>query len=325
MNWLETHLREFVFPQLLQYRKENAAPFTTSGRLFAPLEPFTGKINPASGCMYTEMGMLKAFIKSIGLWERLVTKSQLNLYSYDRYKNWGPLFDSNFKKFNVRNISFDGNHKLVVPPTMFKFSENQILHTLLKNSVRSLRAQKKRVIFLGRDVWAWYVVAQQLGLDAVFDPRVSRNVAVYDTAVRQVCEELGLKEGDLIFDTGFAGTIPRLFRAYTRINFESVLLSSGTGLTYVSQQFPSAKLARNRALFIEYLPKYFQSGRVVNGEIQQPMASLAEFVMAALLTIWTYKYISPNWIAPPAYLKDAAPRPGLSIKEALNSVSMFNH
>lgn len=285
MNWLETHLRTFVFPQLLRYAKENGDTPPETNQLL----PFTGKINPASGCMYEEFGLLKTFLKSTGLWERLV-QPKFKVSAFDQ------IGIENFKRFKIETISTDGHHALLIPPDLAKFNANQIIHVLLKNSIRNLRGQNSRIIFLGRDVWPWYVVAQRIGLNSIFDPRVSRTVANNKDAAQQISQELGLQSFDVIFDTGFAGSIHRAFSNHTGLKLGNLMLSSSLPQT---TQFPNATLARNRALFLEYLPKYFGTGRVTDGQIKQPLAPLYEFVSAAMLTIWAYKFVSPNFIEAP--------------------------
>jgi len=55
-----------------------------------------------------------------------------------------------------------------------------------------------------------------------------------------------------------------------------------------NQLFPQRKKARNEALDTEYLPKYFKSGLIKDGEVKQFLSEPQEIVLAAILTsdIW---------------------------------------
>jgi hypothetical protein len=92
----------------------------------------------------------------------------------------------------------------------------------------------------------------------------------------------------LVFDTGFSGTI---WAAICRVSQKSpqLLLLSGK-----NQIFPKHSGSRQKALAIEYMPKYWQSGRVEDDAPAQYLSRLDEFVKAAILTIWLWHHVSPR-------------------------------
>jgi hypothetical protein len=100
-------------------------------------------------------------------------------------------------------------------------------------------------------------------------------------------------DGDILFDTGFAGTIHRYVQDFCGRNLENLMFSAGR---VQNQQFPNYGLSRNRALALEYLPKYFKTGTIREGKVVQELASLPEFISAAALTILFWYHESPAWI-----------------------------
>lgn len=306
MNWLDTHLRTFVFPNLLRYKKLLSVFGQSIGQILTlkaygqasedALPVFTGEIRPASGCMYEEFGKVKSMLQSLNLWEQLIREDGTNRCNYSTYSTSikKRTLAEQFNAFNIDDITrSEYSHELMKSVYLKNYNHNQIIHTLLKNTVRSLRSRKARVVFLGRDVWSWYVVAQQIGLNSIFDPRVSREIARDRDSILRIANELKLQDEDVLFDTGFAGTIHRQVSQHTGLKLTNLMLSCHSDEVKL---FPTQALSRNRALFLEYLPKYFTSGRVNGNEIHQTMTSLNEFVRATLTTIWAYKFISPNMI-----------------------------
>lgn len=319
MNWLELHLRNFVLPVLKSNMKATA------------LTPFTGVLNPASNCQWRETGILKTALKSWGLWAP-TTWSKVS-----------PAVQNAFLEFDLAKVASAGesSHQLSRKPSHELFSSEQIFHTTIKNSVKKLRRDLKsgkKLLLLGRDVWLWAVLCEKYGVPYVYDPRVSRNVANNSIVFAKILSDLGTHEGDVLFDTGFAGTIHRCAEQASGFHLVNLMLSAHNN---ENQQFKNNGLIRNRALVAEYTPKYFKSGRVqgqkslglgdllkakLNSEpldadnakepktesiLIQTYTDVNEFVACALLTIWMWNYESPAWI------------PGPSVPEGLRKKS-FN-
>jgi len=140
-------------------------------------------------------------------------------------------------------------------------------------------------------------------------------------------QDNGVTGNELFVDTGFAGSVPAGIQnilnehwEYPRpkdkkeIKVKSILVSQSTGerrqdlepiYTHVphpklkgnvrrdpskrpNQIFPNRKRAREEALVIEYLPKYFCSGSMYYGEVYQVLAELPEIISAAIITslVW---------------------------------------
>jgi hypothetical protein len=299
MNWLESHLRSFVFP-MLQYW------FSNGVRIPEGKDFYKGEIRPANDCQFPETGMLKAFLKSTGLWKTYCTKKQGYVSSllYARLNLEKEYVDRNssFKNF-VPSFTDDGTHSLLKFSQHSGFTEADILHTTVKNSVKNLRALTAdrgcKVVLLGRDVWIWSVLCEKMGVPYVYTPIVSRLVAREFYPFVDIVRSLNLKEGDIVFDTGFAGTIYRAVKDIVRdVDIECIMFSAHDKQF---QQFKNHGLARNRALCLEYLPKYFKTGTVRNERAVQELADLESFVDCALLTIWAWHYESPTWITGPRY------------------------
>jgi hypothetical protein len=213
------------------------------------------------------------------------------------------------------------------------YSDLDIAHTIVKNSVKRLKeltVDGSKVLLLGRDVWLWAVIGEKMGLRYVYDPRVSRGVAAEHAEMKSILETLDVKNNDIVFDTGFSGTIHRHCQAASdsglrqegifgnrnwlnssdpftyaqkeRVQLRNLMLSSGYK---ENQMFPNHGLARNRALFIEYLPKYYKTGFIDRtGRARQELSSVDEIVNCALMTIWAWNYESPSWIKGPVVSRD---------------------
>jgi hypothetical protein len=116
--------------------------------------------------------------------------------------------------------------------------------------------------------------------------------------LKKIMREWGSLEDALVFDTGFAGSIHRALCRASGMELGNLMLS--TSLTNPDgkscQIFPSHQGARAKALSIEYLPKYYRTGTVRDGEPVQFLSDLGEFLRAALLTVWIWKYKSSRFI-----------------------------
>jgi len=178
-----------------------------------------------------------------------------------------------------------------------------VIHTMVKNSFKALRRILKkpgrRLILPGRDVWLWSVMCHKMGIDHVFDARISRGVARDHKVLAKIIQPWHLNQNTIIFDTGFAGSIYNHICAASRKTPINLMLSTHrlapNGKS--EQLFPNHKGARAKALAIEYLPKYQKTGTIRGDKPVQWLGTLDEFIRAAILTIWFWHYESPAWIA----------------------------
>src|SRR4051812_1571119 len=182
MDWLEKHLRYFILPKLQCVLGLN----DRAG-------PFKGTLRADKAAEFKEGGMLLTFIKSCrGLGE----------LDYDTRRA--------FSCFAVKNGE-EGHSELHTRENISHLSHNAIVHTTIKNSVKDLIKQTKQtdktVFLLGRDVWLWAVIGEKMGLRYRYDPRVSRNVVRQEALIKDLVTAHGIKDGDIVFDTGFGGTI----------------------------------------------------------------------------------------------------------------------
>jgi hypothetical protein len=172
-------------------------------------------------------------------------------------------------------------------------------HTVIKNTWRAIKknAQGKQILLPGRDVFVWEILARRENYPTIFMPECSRQTVRHIAKTR-----LGLKslQNVYLFDTGFAGSIPRA------LGTKSFSLLSSNNLPNQKigvQVFPRLTFSRGLALKIEKSPKYWESGRLVNdyGEdgkdvVHQALSDPMEFILAARLTVEVYKNSSPRFI-----------------------------
>ncbi len=306
MNWLERHLREFVFPSLKLFSSQKAAaaagkapyvhptlgsllkakiygydtPERASFQVPANLEPMQGEIRPMkikNNSLPGEVGLLFSVLKSMNLWKNLPSTVTCLASSTLR---------SDLNLVGSRSITMIDH----------RYNPSDHAHWYLKSCVKALRRRLKgtgnKAILLGRDVWLVSVLCERMGVPYVYDPRVSRQVADGPNMVN-LLPGYCLKEGDILFDTGFAGSIHRAVSEVSDVHLGNLMMSAHNK---DNQVFPNSGIARNYALFIEYLPKYFETGRNRGGEVVQHYADLPEFVEATLGTIWAWHNESPSEI-----------------------------
>lgn len=291
-SWIERHTRGFILNGL-------------RGSLSLP--PAKCNHRPASDCRFPELGIIKSALKS---WKH--TSSAL--YSGQKLPSvWNYLADRDQFMFESRtgdsfpllqNTDIYSSHYISTYQSHAMYSGFTLVHTMIKNSVRDLRKrlpQGCKVILLGRDVWLWAVLCEKMNVPYSYSPSVSRNVVYSEEALRQVMRHIPLADGDILFDTGFAGTIHKYVSQYhSNIRLENVMFSAANK---EFQQFRNYGLARNRALVIEYLPKYYNSARIWDGKVVQELASFREFLKASVLTILFWYHESPAWLPGPKFVR----------------------
>jgi hypothetical protein len=169
------------------------------------------------------------------------------------------------------------------------FSPNDM--SVIKNMWRKVKceANGKPILLAGRDVFVFEVLARREHFPTTFRPDISRHT------VSKVKEDYS---GYFLFDTGFAGSIPKGLSIgnYTMASsLKNRVSNRGLLKTETNQAFPRMKGARSLALKIEYTPKYWKAGywRDETG-ISQVFTDPDEFLRAAHLTIEIFTDSSPR-------------------------------
>jgi hypothetical protein len=169
--------------------------------------------------------------------------------------------------------------------------------TVIKNIWRSVKknAKGRQILLPGRDVFIFEVLARRENYPTVFSPECSR------MTVRHLMEKWWNMRDLYLFDTGFAGSIPRNLRT-KRFGLMSHAVRDSD-----NQIFPRLTMSRGLALKIESTPKYWESARmvdefsisgyhVIGSAIHQDMSSPSEFLRAACLTIEIYTNSAPKFV-----------------------------
>lgn len=179
------------------------------------------------------------------------------------------------------------NHEAIQEPLSY-FEQEEL--TIIKNAWRSIKkdARGRTILLPGRDVFIFEVLARREGYPTTFIPECSR------MTVAELAKTLDVSNCYL-FDTGFAGSIPRALR------MENFKLLSHHEHDSRKQIFPRLTMSRHLALKIEGTPKYWESGRlsimgIQDNEVVQPLSKIHEFIEAARLTIAIYKNSAPKFI-----------------------------
>lgn len=173
------------------------------------------------------------------------------------------------------------------------------IHSLIKSTVKSLKSQLdhgNRVFLLGRDVWFWVPICVKMDVPFYFDSRVSRIVAGSSTnptaALRDLLQDSEIKDGDIVFDTGFAGSIYKATVSASGKELKNLMLSA---ISKEDQIYPNLGLARPIVLSVEYLTKPFKTGRIApGGGISQSLASKEDIFTWILTTIGFWHLESPK-------------------------------
>jgi hypothetical protein len=313
VSWLRNHVRHFVVPTIKTLAKRNGLE-THDHHVRA----FVGKLRPSSKCKYYEAGLVYAAASSflrkgdqtrdvaLGLCRQLggpnTAEFVYELDSQDRVRKLGRYYDD-----------VDGA---------------DVLHSFLCNSMRALRRLLRepdaRIIYPGRDVWAYEVMSQRASVPSIYDSRVSREIDSYTDVFKPVVESWDVPDWSKViaFDSGWRGTVPRAIGRAAGQDQITILMMSATDEKL--QLFGGHTGSRAKALALEYLAKYRQRCTVKNGEPHQPFADLHEFIKAALLTIWLWHHKSPRFL--PSWREPPPPKPMLPAPMKRGTFgSSFNH
>ncbi|HEY1249192.1 MAG TPA: hypothetical protein VGE97_09405 [Nitrososphaera sp.] len=191
--------------------------------------------------------------------------------------------EDHLENFVLPQISSEGQPFDNLQPLGYFRSEEL---TIIKNQWRAVKrsAEGRTILLPGRDVFVFEILARREDYPTIFMPECSR-MTVHEIA-KTIDKEL------FLFDTGFAGSIPR------GLGIQTFKLMSYRDMTnnVAVQVFPRLSFSRGLALKIEASPKYWESGRIVDDCVLQPFSHHYEFLNAARLTIEVYKNSAPKFI-----------------------------
>jgi len=301
VSWLRNHIRFFVIPGIRAILRQKRTAIEDLEQ-----KPITG-LRPAKGCFSPEAGLVYAALSS------MVPNGAVTRQKRPPGGNPGAPPIAGFEKDVLLDVikrcdpdQFCTNqdytkYDLKLEPGLKWYD---VVHSIMKNSFKALakRCDGQTIIFPGRDVWAWEVFARKNNFAAIYDPRISRDVAADADVLRKIVKEWGVTlEGSVVFDAGYEGSVWKAFCAIANGPVINVMLSTkledkdSTGRKRSCQVFPMHRGARAKALTHERLPKYFSRGAVKDGKPVQWLSDLDEFIRAAAYTIWLWHYQSPNF------------------------------
>lgn len=287
-------MQEFVLPGLRTLSRGGREVFARD------LRPITKKVRPSTKCKYLETGLIYAQVSSILPKSHSSRELLLDICRTLGTADEPQLIYNLDSQDRVRAL---GNHYEGIEGA-------DVLHSFLSNCVRQLRTQvrdpKARIIYPGRDVWAFEVLSQRMGVRSLYDSGVSRDIATNQAVIKKVVETWPIPNWHraIAFDSGYAGTVPRAIGRAAGLDRVNIVMLSAEDVE--EQVFPGHTGSRAKALALEYCAKYRKRAIVCDGEIHQPLAMFEEFVKAALLTIWLWHHVSPKRL--PSWQARTAPR-----------------
>lgn len=288
MSWLRDHFYRFVYPALAAARLEKNPRSMDIEKHFPVAIPEVPEDKWTN--LPSELRKLKALDESL--------KAQ---------KKSKPSFDSSSYVWSYDNEKWTPN------------SRGKVHFDLIREALLSAESTRKalgcsKLLFAGRDVWAFEIMAQKRGIPSLFMPEISRKVVQNKEALAALVKQYGFTGEELLVDTGFAGSIPRNMNEKLGCNLKFILLSQdsimsfmgpksdvgghvGIGLPFTrhkederallrpNQIFPNRSNVRGEALEIEYLPKYWASGTIDNiymmpnsDVFDRPLASVIQYL-----------------------------------------------
>jgi len=305
MSWLRNHIRCFVVPGL-KALSESKGPLckptwswmegvTRTSISSSSIHPLKVNLRPSKKCKYTEAGLVYSAICSFFREEPHIAKKV----------GYSKTPEKSFKK-QALDILRECDSKHFMPQSLgvtsnacSSYKVEDIIHSILKSSWKSLKeiAQGKTIILPGRDVWPWEVFARKNNYPTIYDPRISRILSGDKEVLREICKTWDVDFNKvIIFDTGFAGSIPAAISSVVGTEVKFLLLSSNNRGAKWTQLFPNHRGSRSKVLCIEYFPKYFKTGTVDKGLPVQYLSYPLDFVKSAAFTIWLWHNKSPRFI-----------------------------
>jgi len=294
MSWLKKHVRQFVLPTIKTLAKRDGLE-----TFDYDVKTFDGKLRPSQKCRFYETGLVYAACASVLRKNDPVREVALGLC-----QKVGLPGDNEFV------YEFDSQNRVRDLGRHYRDADGaDVLHSFLCNSLRALKQEVRdkdaRVIYPGRDVWAFEVMSKRVGLLSVYDPRVSREIDGNEDIFKPIVKSWDIPDWRkaLAFDSGYMGTVPRAIGRAAGIENINVLMMSAKDSKL--QLFSGHTGSRAKALSLEYMAKYRKRCLLRQGQPHQPFASLEEFIKAALLTIWLWHHKSPRRL--PSW-QDAVPQ-----------------
>ena len=259
MTWLKDHITKYVLPGM-----------------------GVRSAKPSSKVAWPEAGMIYNALRSKGGDKEL---EELCVW----IPEGGPVGRASIHQLATSRTGLKklGNHVGIPGPL--------VLHSFIKATVRKLKKENKKLVLPGRDAWSWAVLSAKMGVDFLYDPRVSRSIACHDVTMKQILKEWAIKDWEkvILFDTGFAGSVPRAIAKCAGATSFSMILASANDPLF--QIFQGHTGCRAKVLASEYMSKY-RTRAIVGGDgkIKQCQAGFEEFVKCALYTIWLWYCESPK-------------------------------
>jgi hypothetical protein len=184
-------------------------------------------------------------------------------------------------------------------PISQKVSAFSQLHTLAKNALFSVNKQRgnKMILLPGRDTNTFAVLARKHRIQAWYEPVISRAVIRDEALIKSVFGPY--RQKFVMLDTGYQGSIHRNMVVALDQSIPNFMLSSSK-IGEQDQVFKHFKSARNFCLALEYLPKFFKTGRIVKygnyTTAVQNFSSPSEFLKAVITTIAVWEHESPSFV-----------------------------
>jgi hypothetical protein len=167
---------------------------------------------------------------------------------------------------------------------VFSKEEMILIKAIWRSVKQATRRSGKTLLLTGRDTFVFEILARRENFPTLFIPECSR-------VTKLKFLHLDTKKY-LLFDTGFEGSIPKT------LGMEHILLSH-IGCEQGVMIFPNLKSARDLAYKIEHSPKYWESARLVNGEIMMNISNIWYIELVAKLTVDIYTDSTPMAIVKP--------------------------
>ena len=307
MSWLKNHMRHYVLPGVRALARADGKTLFDHD-----IRPVDRIIRPSTKCAHVEAGMLYAACSSILRKSNPAREVALGLC-----RQVGKPGDAEF----VYELDLGGrgvDNRVRELGNGYQDVEGaDVLHSFIVNSIKELKRRTKKkatVVYPGRDVWCWEVLSRRLGMPSLFDARISRSIATNEKAIKKAIEPWQISDWNrtVLFDSGYAGTVPRAIGKAAGLDKAWVLMLSA--VNEGEQIFKTHTKARKKALACEYLAKYQKRATVRDDAPYQELAGLEEFIKAALLTIWLWYHISPSRL--PAWQEQPAKKPPSRFKIA---------
>ena len=287
MSWIRQHVNYFVIPGIRTLAKADGLAV-----LDRDIKPFDVRTRPSTKCPYTESGLIYATVASVLPKENKTREIALELCRVIGTKDEEKLvYSLETRDTRVKQLTGSCGEGI---------SGSAVIHSMLCQALRSLKRRLTHkdsfVVYPGRDAWAFEVLSRRRGMRSLYDPSMSRWLAENknDSLMRQRVQSFQLPwQRALVFDTGYAGTVPKAIGRAAGLDPVTMIMLSAMDPS--NQLFPRHTGSRAKALSFEYVAKYRQRCTAFeDGKPIQYLADLEEFIKAGILTIWLWYHQSPR-------------------------------